>query len=64
MQLRRIARLTNKMLYVSDTGDLTRKSSGYSMSVLNGIIRDCAHKIRAAAEVQRQRLVMMGEVDE
>lgn len=52
MHLKRICKLSDQLLSLSDKGFLTCNDARALM--LNGVVRDCAYRLRSAAEEERR----------
>jgi len=50
--IKRLLQLSREMLALADEGDLARDDE--SCGVLYGILRDCAYRLRALAEKEKQ----------
>ena len=57
--VRRTLDLVKKMIILADKGEVG--CCDYSSSVLFGVVRDCAYKIKCRAEGERDRLKMLGD---
>lgn len=56
--IRKTLDMVKKMIILADQGEAG--CCEYSSTVLFGVVRDCAYKIKARAEEERDRLKMMG----
>lgn len=60
--IRKTLDLVRKMIILADKGEM--RCGDYSSTVLFGVVRDSAYKIRARAEEERDRLKMLGNWDQ
>jgi hypothetical protein len=51
--------MVKKMIILADKAEMG--CSEYSATVLFGVVRDCAYKIKGRAEGERDRLKMLGD---
>jgi hypothetical protein len=59
--IKRLLQLSREMLALADEGDLARDDE--SCGVLYGILRDCAYRLRALAEKEKQLHIDRGKWD-
>lgn len=57
--VRQTLEMVRKMIILADKGEMG--CCDYSSTVLFGVVRDCAYKIKARAEEERERLRMLGD---
>ncbi len=57
--VRQTLELVRKMIILADKGEMG--CCDYSSTVLFGVVRDCAYKIKGRAEEERERLRIMGD---
>lgn len=61
LYIRKTLDLVRKMIILADKGEMS--CDDYSSTVLFGVVRDCAYKIKARAEEERDRLKTYGGWD-
>lgn len=57
--VKRTLDLVRKMIILADQAEMG--CCDYSSTVLFGVVRDCAYKIKGRAEEERERLKMLGD---
>ena len=57
--VKRTLDMVRKMIILADKAEMG--CCDYSSTVLFGVVRDCAYKIKGRAEEERERLKMLGD---